>query len=73
MVETTEAATDKLRDEIDKELQNKIVQLQKDMKKLNKVEKDVKQELTVDLVMKLCTRRTDHLQELRSEIVDSQS
>ena len=43
------------------------------MKKLNKVEKDVKQELTVDLVMKLCTRRTDHLQELRSEIVDSQS
>ena len=42
MVEATESATDKLRDEIDKELQNKIVQLQKDMKKLKNVDRDLK-------------------------------
>ena len=57
MVESTETVTDALREEIDKELQTKILALQKESKKLKNINKDgMKQELTVDLVFKLCTR-----------------
>ena len=72
MVESTEQVTDKLRDEIDKELQTKILALQKESKKLKNMSKDVKQELSVDLILKLCTRNTninaDYLQEIRSDV-----
>lgn len=60
MVESTVEVTDALREEIDKELQTKILALQKESKKLKNLNKDgVKQELTVDLVLKLCTRNTN--------------
>ena len=60
MVESTEAVTDALREEIDKELQTKILALQKESKKLKNLNKDgVQQALTVDLVLKLCTRNTN--------------
>ena len=73
MVESTQDPIDKLRDEIDKEFQTKIVALQKEAKKLNyKGKDDAKQEFTVDLVLKLCTRNTniaaDYFSEIRSEI-----
>ena len=40
MVESTEAVTDALREEIDKELQTKILALQKESKKLKNLNKD---------------------------------
>ena len=57
---------DPLRDEIDRELQTKIVKLQKEMKKMQLVDKTKTQELTQELVLKMSTRSvTSALQDLR--------
>ena len=46
MVEEAKNEIDPLRDEIDKELQTKIVKLQKEMKKMQLVDRTKTQELT---------------------------
>ena len=56
MVEEAKNEIDPLRDEIDKELQTKIVKLQKEMKKMQLVDRTKSQELTQELVMKMSTR-----------------
>ena len=56
MVEESKNEIDPLRDEIDKELQTKIVKLQKEMKKMQLVDRTKTQELTQELVMKMSTR-----------------
>ena len=56
MVEEAKNEIDPLRDEIDKELQTKIVKLQKEMKKMQLVDRTKTQELTQELVMKMSTR-----------------
>ena len=56
MVEEAKNEIDPLRDEIDKELQTKIVKLQKEMKKMQLVDRTKSQELTKELVMKMSTR-----------------
>ena len=56
MVEESKNEIDPLRDEIDKELQTKIVKLQKEMKKMQLVDRTKSQELTQELVMKMSTR-----------------
>ena len=66
MVEEAKNEIDPLRDEIDKELQTKIVKLQKEMKKMQLVDRTKTQELTQELVMKMSTRTVSAaLQDLR--------
>ena len=66
MVEEAKNEIDPLRDEIDKELQTKIVKLQKEMKKMQLVDRTKSQELTQELVMKMSTRTVSAaLQDLR--------
>ena len=66
MVEEAKNEIDPLRDEIDKELQTKIVKLQKEMKKMQLVDRTKSQELTQELVMKMSTRTVNTaLQDLR--------
>ena len=66
MVEESKNDIDPLRDEIDKELQLKIVKLQKEMKKMQLVDRTKSQELTQELVMKMSTRTVNTaLQDLR--------
>jgi hypothetical protein len=65
-VEEAKNEIDPLRDEIDKELQTKIVKLQKEMKKMQLVDRTKTQELTQELVMKMSTRTVSAaLQDLR--------
>ena len=65
MVEEAKNEIDPLRDEIDKELQVKIVKLQKEMKKMQLVDRK-QQELTKELVIKMSTRTVNTaLQDLR--------
>ena len=70
MVEEAKNEIDPLRDEIDKELQVKIVKLQKEMKKMQLVDRK-QQELTKELVIKMSTRTVNtalaDLREIRDE------
>ena len=70
MVEEAKNEIDPLRDEIDKELQAKIVKLQKEMKKMQLVDRK-QQELTKELVIKMSTRTVNtalsDLREIRDE------